>query len=102
MRKQKAPAPGYLLDELHYVDEIEAAASLDISEQTLAGYRKAGVGPHYVELARKIYYSKEARAEWLAAGGTRMADEALKGGLSHFPYRKSASKRAKPKPESTR
>jgi hypothetical protein len=78
--------PGYLLRELGYVDEIEAAASLDITPQTLAEYRKAGVGPKYTELARKILYSKQARAEWLANGGTRQADESLKGRTSAFPY----------------
>jgi hypothetical protein len=77
--------PGYLLRELGYDDEIEAAASLDITPQTMAGYRKLGIGPRYVEVARKIYYSKEARAEWLSAGGTRSADETLKGKPSSFP-----------------
>ena len=75
-------APGYLLRELGYVDEIEAAASLNVTPQTLADYRKAGVGPDYTEVARKILYSKQARAEWLAKGGTRQADESLKGGQS--------------------
>lgn len=79
------PEPGYLLRELGYDDEIESAASLDITPQTMAGYRKNGVGPRFVEIARKIYYSKDARAEWLAAGGTRSADEALKGAPSSFP-----------------
>ena len=77
--------PGYLLRELGYDDEIESAASLDITPQTLAGYRKAGIGPDYTELARRIFYSKKARAKWLAAGGTRAAEEALKGSPSPFP-----------------
>jgi hypothetical protein len=55
-------------------------------DQRGAAYRKAGVGPEYTELARKILYSKQARAEWLANGGTRQADESLKGGQSAFPY----------------
>jgi hypothetical protein len=50
-----------------------------ITPQTLTGYRKDGIGPHFVEVARKIYYSKEARAEWLANGGTRQAEDSLKG-----------------------
>ena len=65
--------PGYLLKELGYDDEIEAAASINITPKTLVEYRKNGTGPDYVEVARKIYYSKEARAKWLAKGGTRNA-----------------------------
>jgi hypothetical protein len=80
----RPPPPGYLLTELGYDEETEAAASLNISPQTLIQYRKDGIGPRFVEVARKIYYSKEDRAEWLKAGGTRSADEALKGGRA-FP-----------------
>jgi hypothetical protein len=65
------PTPGYLLTELGYDDEFEAAASLGITVKTLIEYRKAGTGPEYIELARKILYSREARAKWLAAGGSR-------------------------------
>ena len=67
-------APGYLLAELGYVDELEAAAALNVTPKTLIEYRKAGVGPRYTELARKIFYSREAIAAWLAAGGTRADD----------------------------
>jgi Helix-turn-helix domain len=70
------PEPGYLLRELGYVDEIEAAAALDITPQTLIGYRKSGIGPVYAEIARKIMYSRDALATWLASGGTRKHDEA--------------------------
>ena len=62
-----------MLTELGYVDEIEAAAGLDLTPPTLAGYRKNGIGPRYTELARKIMYSKKALAEWLEAGGTKSA-----------------------------
>jgi|KBSSwiStaDraftv2_1062776.scaffolds.fasta_scaffold2383407_2 hypothetical protein len=65
------PEPGYLLAEFGYVDELEAAAALDITPKTLIEYRRSGVGPQYTELARKIFYSREAIARWLAAGGTR-------------------------------
>jgi hypothetical protein len=64
-------APGYLLADLGYVDEIEAAAALDVTTKTLIEYRRAGIGPQYTELARKILYSREAIARWLAEGGTR-------------------------------
>jgi hypothetical protein len=65
------PEPGYLLSELGYEDEIEAAASLDVTPKTLIEYRKLGIGPEYTEVARRILYSREARAKWLANGGTR-------------------------------
>lgn len=66
-------APGYLLAELGYVDELEAAAALAVTPKTPIDYRRAGKGPQYTELARKIFYSREAIAAWLAAGGTRTA-----------------------------
>ena len=65
------PEPGYLLTELGYVDEIKAAAALDVTPKTLYRDRRAGIGPQYTELARKILYSLEAIAAWLAGGGTR-------------------------------
>jgi hypothetical protein len=68
------PAPGYLLAELGYVDELEAAAALNVTPKTLIEYRRAGTGPQHTELARKIYYSRDAIAAWLAAGGTRDND----------------------------
>ena len=70
---REPPEPGYLLAELGYVDEIEAAAALDLAPKTLTDYRKNGVGPDYVELARNILYSRDALAKWLAAGGTKGA-----------------------------
>jgi hypothetical protein len=69
------PAPGYLLAELGYEDEIEAAASLDLTPKTLGEYRKQGIGPDYCEVGRRIFYSREARAKWLANGGTRAFQE---------------------------
>jgi hypothetical protein len=69
------PAPGYLLIELGYVDELEAAAALNVTPKTLIEYRRAGSGPRYTELARKIFYSREAIAAWLAAGGSRASNE---------------------------
>jgi hypothetical protein len=70
---REPPPPGYLLDELGYVDEIEAATALDLAPKTLTDYRKNGLGPDYVELARRILYSRDALAKWLAAGGTKGA-----------------------------
>ena len=65
------PEPGYLLRELGYIDEIEAAAAVDVEAKTLAGYRKLGIGPEYAEVARRILYSKTKLANWLENGGTR-------------------------------
>lgn len=74
MEKLLEPPPaGYLLNELGIVDEIEAATGLGITPQTLAGYRKAGTGPRFIEVARKVMYSRKALAEWLENGGTRGA-----------------------------
>lgn len=69
------PLPGYLLTELGYVDEIEAAAAIDVAPKTMVDYRKAGVGPEYTELARRILYSRDALTRWLAAGGTRGCEQ---------------------------
>ncbi|MFH0301003.1 helix-turn-helix domain-containing protein [Bradyrhizobium sp. 31Argb] len=69
--RHEPPDPGYLLNELGYVDEPEAAAALDITPKTLTEYRRLGIGPDYAELARRIIYSREALAAWLARGGTR-------------------------------
>jgi hypothetical protein len=65
------PPPGYLLKELGYVDEIEAAAALGITTETLVGYRKAGTGPDHALVARRILYSRGALADWLNRGGCR-------------------------------
>ena len=65
------PEPGYLLKELGYIDEPEAAAAVDVTPKTMTEYRKLGIGPDYAELARRIIYSRDAIARWLAAGGTR-------------------------------
>jgi hypothetical protein len=70
---REPPPVGYLLDELGYLDEPEAAAALGITPQTMTEYRKRGIGPPYAEIARKIIYGRTGIAEWLAAGGTRGA-----------------------------
>jgi hypothetical protein len=63
--------PGYLLSQLGYIDEIEAAAAIDVTQKTLVGYRQQGIGPEFTEVARRILYSKTALAKWLETGGTR-------------------------------
>ena len=63
--------PGYLLRELGYIDEIEAATAVDVTPKTMIEYRKLGIGPEFTEVARKIMYSKTNLAKWLEKGGTR-------------------------------
>ncbi|HKG77000.1 MAG TPA: helix-turn-helix domain-containing protein [Beijerinckiaceae bacterium] len=65
------PADGQLLEELGYVDESEAARGLGITTPTLIEYRRLGKGPAHTEVARRILYSREAIALWLATGGAR-------------------------------
>ena len=67
--------PGYLIDDLGYLTEIQAAAALGITAKTLIEYRQAGTGPQHVELARKIYYGPRRLAEWLDAGGARLIED---------------------------
>ena len=71
--ERNPPPSGYLLEELGYLDEPEAAAALNVTPKTLIEYRKTGKGPAHVELARRILYSRDALAAWLASGGTRAA-----------------------------
>jgi Helix-turn-helix domain len=78
MADRDPPPEGYLLTELGYLDEIEAAAALNIEPKTLAEYRKTGVGPDYAVVARRILYSKAALAKWLEAGGSREAPVSLR------------------------
>ncbi|HKG77616.1 MAG TPA: helix-turn-helix domain-containing protein [Beijerinckiaceae bacterium] len=68
------PPDGQLLAELGYVDEAEAAAGLGITTKTLIDYRRNGKGPLHTEVARRILYSRQAIANWLATGGARATD----------------------------
>jgi hypothetical protein len=45
--------------------EAEAAAFLKISTETLRRYRRAGIGPEYRKVSRRIVYSKAKILEWL-------------------------------------
>ena len=62
---------GYLLSDLDFVDEPEAAASLRLSPQTLVKYRKQGVGPAVSIVGRRVVYSRGSLRSWLENGGTR-------------------------------
>ena len=62
---------GYLLEDLDFVDEPEAAASLKLSHQTLVKYRKQGVGPAFSIVGRRVIYSRGSLRSWLENGGTR-------------------------------
>jgi hypothetical protein len=68
------PEPGYLLAELEYLEEADAADALGIALATLQGYRKNRSGPDYTEVGRGIFYSKQALAAWLQAGGTKACE----------------------------
>jgi len=64
-------ADGYLLEDLDYVEEPEAATALKIAHQTLTKYRKRGVGPAFSIVGRKVLYSRASLRAWLESGGTR-------------------------------
>jgi hypothetical protein len=70
------PRPsGALLAELEYLTEAEAAVELGLKDtQTLIKYRKKGIGPAHIVLARRVLYARPALVEWLAAGGTKDAE----------------------------
>ena len=70
------PPNGSLLDDLDYLEETKAAIALDLATATLIGYRKAGTGPEFTLLGRRVLYSRAKLKDWLEAGGTRAADEA--------------------------
>jgi hypothetical protein len=65
--------PGYILLEHGYLPEPQAATAIGLSTPTLVGYRKSGIGPPYTIVGRRIWYSRDALAAWLANGGTRAA-----------------------------
>jgi Helix-turn-helix domain len=72
------PPNGSLLDELDYLEELKAALALDLAPQTLISYRKAGTGPEFTLLGRRVLYSRASLKAWLEAGGTRQADAPVK------------------------
>jgi predicted DNA-binding transcriptional regulator AlpA len=47
------------------LSEEEAAKFLKISTETLRRYRRAGIGPEYRKVSRRIVYSKAKIIEWL-------------------------------------
>lgn len=69
----KSRPAGFLLDELEYLSEEDAAVAIKVKPKTLFEYRKAGIGPKHIVIARKVLYSKDALKEWLAAGGSKDA-----------------------------
>ena len=62
---------GYLLDDLDYIEEQEAAAAIKVTPQTMSKYRKLLIGPRFSIVGRKILYSRSNLKTWLANGGTR-------------------------------
>jgi hypothetical protein len=48
-----------------YSPELETAEELNVSLRTLRKWRSQGVGPPYVAIARRFYYSDEKRDAWV-------------------------------------
>jgi hypothetical protein len=48
-----------------YSPELETAKALNVSPRTLRKWRSQGVGPPYVAIARRFYYSDEKRDAWV-------------------------------------
>jgi hypothetical protein len=69
----KSRRAGFLLKDLEYLSEPAAAAAIDIKPKTLVEYRKAGTGPEFIIVARRVLYSRDALVKWLAAGGSKDA-----------------------------
>jgi hypothetical protein len=57
-RRKRRPIPGYS-------PELETAEALNVSPRTLRKWRCQGVGPPYVAIARRFYYSDEKRDAWV-------------------------------------
>jgi len=69
----KSVLAGYLLEEFDYLSEEEAAIGLDVKPLTLVEWRKAGIGPEFTVVARRIVYKRDALEEWLDSGGSKDA-----------------------------
>lgn len=50
-----------------YDDELATANDLKVTVRTLRKWRGQGVGPPYVVVARRFYYSRTGRVAWLKA-----------------------------------
>ena len=57
-RRKRSGIPGYS-------PELETAEALNVSPRTLRKWRRQGVGPPYVAIARRFYYSDEKRDAWV-------------------------------------
>lgn len=58
-----APPPGNKFVELW--SEFEAAAVIGVSAQSLSRWRKAGIGPPYLRLGRKVRYRPGDVTVWI-------------------------------------
>ena len=65
---------GFLLKDLNYISEAEAAIALNVSEQTLIEWRKRQVGPPFSMIGRRFIYAVPRLKQWVEAGGTRAAE----------------------------
>jgi DNA-binding transcriptional regulator YiaG len=54
-----------LRKQLDLVTPDEVARLLGVAEQTLAGWRCNGEGPHYVKLGKGVFYRREHLKAWI-------------------------------------
>lgn len=52
-------------DMLEVLSETQAAEFLGVATETLRRYRRAGIGPKYLQKARLVKYTKTSLVEWL-------------------------------------
>lgn len=50
-----------------YDDELTTAKELKVKPRTLRKWRAQGIGPPFVEVARRFYYPRAGRVAWLKA-----------------------------------
>lgn len=50
-----------------YRSESQTAQALGHTERTLRNWRRLGIGPAYIRIGRKIFYSDSALESWLKA-----------------------------------
>lgn len=48
-----------------FIDRFETASELQVGIRTLDRWRTAGLGPPFIKLGRRIYYSVDHLRQWL-------------------------------------
>jgi hypothetical protein len=62
-------APHGLLAD--YIPEHDLAVDLDCCDRTIVRWRERGIGPAYTRLNGRIFYRRQAVAEWLQSLETK-------------------------------